>query len=334
MAIGFSALANTTGSENMAIGFEAGLNNIAGNFNTFVGSEAGRGSAGAYSGNTTIGRRAGYSLTTDGSENTLIGSQAGEDITTGAGNVCIGYTAGESQITTDSNELWIANTDTATPLIYGEFPNTLLQIRATDFNVMATSRFGNDSNYVQIDTDGDLTLVGTARVIVGEDIDLAIPKRPAANPPAEGTEASFPTLDFDDTVDESILVVYHLKENYASAGTVRMHVDFFVDTAPVADANIVWGLEYQKLSHGDNFNFGATATLTTVETVTSGTPANDKKIHETDNFTLTTTGWVPHDIILIRLYRDADNSADNFTGDARLMHIHIHFLSDKSGEDI
>ena len=112
-----------------------------------------------------------------------------------------------------------------------------------------------------------------------------------------------------------------------------MHLDFFVDTAPVADANVVWGLEYQKLSHEDNFNFGSTATLTTTEAVTTGTPANDKSIHETENFNMTTTGWESHDIILMRIYRDADNGSDNFANDARMMHIHIEFLSNKLGEE-
>lgn len=190
---------------------------------------------------------------------------------------------------------------------------------------------GGTTNYTAFSATGVQTMAGTARVIVGEDIDLSIPKRPVANPPAEGTEAGFPTLDFDDGTDESVYIVYHLKENYASAGAFRAHLDFFVDTAPVGDANAVWGVEYQKLSHGDNFNFSATATLTTTEAITTGTPANDKKIHETSDFTLTTTGWVPHDIILIRLYRDANNGSDTFTGDARLSHIHVDFVSDKLG---
>lgn len=87
--------------------------------------------------------------------------------------------------------------------------------------------------------------------------------------------------------------------------------------------SVVWGVEYKKQSIGDNFDFGAgTTTVTDIEVVTAGTPANDKKIHNT-SFVLTTTGWVKSDILLLRLYRDADNVADDFTGDARVFMFNI-----------
>lgn len=53
-------------------------------------------------------------------------------------------------------------------------------------------------------------------------IDTAIPKRPAANPPAEGTENSFPTLDFDDTTDESVFLIWRLPEHYRPEGLVKI----------------------------------------------------------------------------------------------------------------
>lgn len=195
-------------------------------------------------------------------------------------------------------------------------------------------RIGDVSNNVSIASSGQITLVGTGRVIIGEDIDLSIPKRPLANPPNEGTEDGFPTLDFDDGTDESILITYHLKHKYVWAGLFHVHLDFFVDTAPAVAENIVWGLEYKRLAHGDNFDFSlGTSTLTTKEAVTTGTPANDKKIHETGDFSLITTGWECHDIILMRLFRDADDAVnDDFTGDARLLHIHVEYLADKLGE--
>lgn len=77
-----------------------------------------------------IGYRAGYDITS-GNNNVLIGREAGENITSGAANVCIGYMAGEGRITTENNQLWIANSDTATPLIYGEFDNAYLLINGT-----------------------------------------------------------------------------------------------------------------------------------------------------------------------------------------------------------
>ncbi len=53
-----------------------------------------------------------------GSENVAIGNQAGY-ICEGSGNVFIGFKAGEAE--TESNTLYIANSGTTEPLIYGKF---------------------------------------------------------------------------------------------------------------------------------------------------------------------------------------------------------------------
>lgn len=165
------------------------------------------------------------------------------------------------------------------------------------------------------------------------DIDLAIPKRPAGAPPGEGTEDGFPTLDYDDTAEEEVFLFFQLPHEYVNGGVFRVHFDFFVDTAPDPAEDVVWGLEYKKQAHGDNFDFDAgTTTVTTTETVTAGTPANDKKIHESSALACVTTGWAPHNIVLMRFYRDATAVADDLTGDARMLHIHIEYEADATGE--
>lgn len=163
-------------------------------------------------------------------------------------------------------------------------------------------------------------------------IDLAIPKRPAANPPGEGTEDAFPTLDFDDTVEESIFLVYPLPLDYKPGGIVNVAFHFFVDTAPVAPANVVWGVEYKKLSAGDVFDFGAgTLPVTTIEAITIGTPANDKVVHETNDMTLISIGWAEHDLVLMRFHREPGNILDTFVGDVRMCSIHLEYEADISG---
>lgn len=202
------------------------------------------------------------------------------------------------------------------------------------FSAGAAIGDGGVTNYANIAADGEITLFGTARIIRTADIDITLPRRPTANPPAQGNEDGFDTLDFDDTTDESIFAEMHLHHDYAAAGLVHVHIEFFVDTAPAGASNVVWGVEYKQVSHGDNFDFGAgTSTVTVTEAITTGTPANDKKIHESAALALTTAGFAPDDTIFMRIYRDADNGADTFTGDARIIgKIHIEYLSDRLGE--
>jgi hypothetical protein len=153
-------------------------------------------------------------------------------------------------------------------------------------------------------------------------VDLSIPKRPAANPPNEGTEDGFPTLDFDDTTDESVFLMWQLSKEYFTAGRVIVQIFWFVDVAPGAEKYVTWGLEYKKLEVGEAFDFSAgTTTVYDQELVD---PATNKKMHMT-TFSLTTTGWETTDGLLIRFFRDADGTGgtDDFVGDARMFYITI-----------
>ncbi len=64
------------------------------------------------------GYQAGFN-NTGGIQNTCVGFQTGYSNTDGNNNVFIGYMAG--YLETSSNKLYISNSNTISPLIYGEF---------------------------------------------------------------------------------------------------------------------------------------------------------------------------------------------------------------------
>jgi len=57
-----------------------------------------------------------------------LGSGAGYNLTSGSGNVFIGYLAGAQE--TGSNKLYIDNSGTTTPLIYGQFDNDYVKLNS------------------------------------------------------------------------------------------------------------------------------------------------------------------------------------------------------------
>jgi hypothetical protein len=135
---------NTTGSSNAFFGYSAGAFNIDGYNNTFLGPSAGHDNSSGAS-NTFVGLQAGYKNTT-GSTNTFIGLNAGYNNTIGQDNTFFGVSAGASNIDgsanifigtaagyneTGSNKLYISNSDTSDPLIYGEFDNSFLKINGS-----------------------------------------------------------------------------------------------------------------------------------------------------------------------------------------------------------
>ncbi len=130
----FSGKKNTSGSSNTLIGFRSGNEITTTSNNTFIGSFTGfsstSGSFNNYFGyvagysnisglnNIMIGAYSGYSNTT-GSNNLCIGNKAGNNNVTGSGNVFIGNNSGFSEL--GSNKLYIDNSNTAAPLIWGDF---------------------------------------------------------------------------------------------------------------------------------------------------------------------------------------------------------------------
>ncbi|MFA5240303.1 MAG: tail fiber domain-containing protein [Phycisphaerae bacterium] len=134
-AVGTTALqCNTTGYNNSAFGVLALFFNTTGYYNSAVGNEALYSNTEGYcnsavgyyalfskttgSRNTAMGVSALYNNTT-GNYNTVLGYQAGLNNSTGSSNVFLGSLAGYNE--TGSNKLYIDNSSTSTPLIYGDF---------------------------------------------------------------------------------------------------------------------------------------------------------------------------------------------------------------------
>ena len=136
-----SGLLNTTGNQNNFFGTSAGYNTTTGNYNNFFGDSAGfyntTGQTNSFFGNSTgknnttgswntfFGQIAGLNNTT-GYYNTFLGVGAGYYNSTGHQNVFLGYLAGYYE--TGSSKLYISNSDTDYPLIYGEFDNQYLEV--------------------------------------------------------------------------------------------------------------------------------------------------------------------------------------------------------------
>ena len=107
---GYALQYNTTGTGNVGVGFEAGRHKQAGNYNTLIGHNAGR-----------------VGANHDKSNCVIIGANAGGGTSaTGSGNIFLGYQAGYNE--SGSNKLYIENSNSATPLIYGEFDNDIVAV--------------------------------------------------------------------------------------------------------------------------------------------------------------------------------------------------------------
>lgn len=141
-AIGYRALLTLNGgSSNVAIGASAMQMATNATFNTVVGQVALQNATSAQN-NTVIGYGA-LNANLTGNNNTVVGYAAGFN-GTGSSNVLLGYNAG-SQIGSASNRLYIANSNTLSPLIYGEFDTSIMQLNAL-VGIIAPTLAGSATN--------------------------------------------------------------------------------------------------------------------------------------------------------------------------------------------
>jgi hypothetical protein len=127
VAIGnFSQFFTNTGSFNTSVGDDAADRNLTGNANTVIGNAAlYRDTLG--NNNVAIGRIALFN-NYSGSNNTAVGTEAGVN-NQGSGNVFLGRAAGANEAGND--KLYLDNSNTANPLLYGDFLTNLLRVNGT-----------------------------------------------------------------------------------------------------------------------------------------------------------------------------------------------------------
>ena len=183
-ALGYRSLMfNVAGDSNVAVGYFTLENNLA-SFNTALG-------AAAMENNTTgtdnvgLGHRALVGNQT-GIRNIGIGTNTGAANTSGSRNIYIGYNAGLSA--TGDDKLYIENSGSTSPLIYGDFANDSIKIYGTlsigDSTTFPTDR-GTNGQVLTSDGTGGTSWqnpsVGTINQIIDADGNTQIQVEETAN---------------------------------------------------------------------------------------------------------------------------------------------------------
>lgn len=155
-ALGTNALTtNTTGTENTAVGSNALNDSTTGNYNTSVGVNAlSDNTTGAN--NTAVGRQA-LRLSTTASSNTAVGYQAGYSATTSGLNTFVGQTAGYNSNATNGRNTFIgtaagyAMTTGEKNTIIGRYSGNFggLDIRTLSNNIVLSDGDGNPQTWIK-----------------------------------------------------------------------------------------------------------------------------------------------------------------------------------------
>lgn len=148
----------TTGGSNTFYGAVTGNSTTTGADNTFIGAAAGNSNV-TGSGNILIGVNA-ASLKTAGDNNVIIGNAAGQGNLIGSRNIFLGFNAGANE--TNSDRLYIDNTNTSSPLVFGNFSTNAITINGT-FTI--TGDFATSKTIIPSGTTGDAVANTTSGVV-------------------------------------------------------------------------------------------------------------------------------------------------------------------------
>ena len=157
---------NSSSNDNNLFGHQAGYNITTGDYNLIFGYQSGY-SMTSGRGNILMGRMAGHSIT-DNDYNVIIGHEAGKNYN-GEKSVFIGYQAGYNE--TNSNRLYIENSSSSSPLIYGEFDNNYLQINGT-LDIQGQYAFHSSGSSAGIMTTNGNGTATVSAVNTGQSINL------------------------------------------------------------------------------------------------------------------------------------------------------------------
>jgi hypothetical protein len=218
---------------------------------------------------------------------------------------------------TTSNIQMVLKTETGKVGIGTTTPDTKLQ-------VVGDTKFGQDTtNYAGFKADGELELVGTARVYKNEWINVQGLKAPGTKPATAVDWGISCAWEFSDGTDDTICSSIRLPQDMDRTVAPEFKIGFASDTNT---GDVVWQLEYLYLTPNEDTTAAAQETLTTTTTI-SGTA---------DGLTIATiTGMdLPSStdqIIKIRIKRLGADGDDTLGDDCVMVGAGLKYVSDKLG---
>ena len=188
-------------------------------------------------------------------------------------------------------------------------------------------KIGDQTNYLEINNEGQVQLYGNAiyekYMIIGAP---SLTRVVGGTPPDVGTEGTFTTLLFATNQTEEVWFNVHVPADW-DVGTDLEFAIYWAPTDGTDAKGVAWEFEWEAVSLGENL--GAGSIEVELHDATQGT---DNELLETGYGDISGASLAADDTIGIHLYRDHDDTFDDYASDAALIHIEIEYKADKPGE--
>lgn len=192
----------------------------------------------------------------------------------------------------------------------------------------ATVRIGTSSNYVQVDENGDISLVGTATQ--WDDVypsSVTVGTQGSNVPAFTAYNGNLKAYEFHGAVNlKEINLGFQLNHSYKVESTIVPHIHVYAPSDGSGGV-VKFGCEYTWASI-DSVGVLATTTVYGTVTLAASTVYNNKIISFGN---ITGTGKGMSSVFMCRLFRDPTDNADTFGSSVWLKSADIHIEKDTIG---
>ena len=190
---------------------------------------------------------------------------------------------------------------------------------------------GDDTDYLQVNNAGHLELFGEATVWDDSRVPITSTRVSGSKPPTfkkfldNGSGSQGVSLDhFSATQEQEVSFVSQFSHKYKHSSDIEPHFHWSPTDGDTGD--VVWGIEFTWANISDLFP-------NTVLLTGAGASTGQKDHLYTDLPTVSGTGKTGSSMIVGRIFRDATNVLDTYTGEAALLEFDWHRQEDKLGSD-
>lgn len=324
---------------NVIMGTYAGNNN-SGSYNILIGENAGLNNGAAWY-NIAIGARSLMSLNTYGSDyNTALGAFSGNTAGTVKQNLFLGYSSGR-YLNTESYRIILNSLDrtnkagdtTLSPVYIYQAPTTANQVLYLNGKTKISNQtdIGDGTNYVRLDTVSGLTLGGTATVWRDMSISGSALGIGAAAPSLRTFSGGIKLYAYNyQTQNDESYGNIQMQHDYKLQTDLSAHCHVSIEAAPSAGDTIVLWFEYTIADINENFT--TTDTMTVKVPVATWTTNKHYYVDLGDITGSSITGVSA--MINFRFMRKNDDPSDTYDNSNAFMFLHaldLHYQADALG---
>jgi hypothetical protein len=198
-------------------------------------------------------------------------------------------------------------------------------------DVIGTTRLGDSTtNYAAFASDGELTLVGTARVLKEFELN-ATSFAPGSSGASEVLLGHYDGWSFG--IGDEVVASFEIPHDWDSSTDLTLYLYWYVNEAYATNSGEVqWRIQWSATPPSGTEAIDAPTHTGTIDFGDQNIPATAKFLTKSSGGTIAAASLSAGDLIGLTLDRVALDGGSNPTAEPVMVHMEVHYISNKLGE--